>query len=259
MPLTHRRRKEIASLARKKGRMQVQQFLVEGLRLVEAALDAKADLTEVLIATQVQSDERVLALLHRVASESTTPLIIVPEDTFAALSAVETSQGILAVATMKTVPLADLASKQRLLVLDAVQDPGNVGTLLRTAAWFGIDAVLAGTGTADFFNPKVVRSAMGGLWDVDLAVGASLPALLKRWKEQGIRLYGADLDGTPVRHWQPVTPSALVMGSEAHGLSEEVQALLQERVTITGTPQRRGAESLNVAVAGGILMQAWAA
>jgi TrmH family RNA methyltransferase len=142
-------------------------------------------------------------------------------------------------------------------VLDAVQDPGNAGTIIRTAAWFGVDALVAGPGTVDFFNPKVVRAAMGGLWDVRLSRTDDLVVLLDRLAAAGFHRYGADLEGMRLRDWSPRVPSVLVLGSEAHGVSPEIAAAVDDRVTITGSPRRHGAESLNVAVAAGILMQHW--
>src|SRR5690606_36059969 len=112
--------------------------------------------------------------------------------------------------------------------------------------------------TVEFFDPKVVRAAMGGLWDVHLVQADDLADALQTLRTHGVRLYGADLEGTDTRAWQPAVPSALVLGSEAHGLSEPVQRLLDERITIVGSPKRQGAESLNVAVAAGILMHTWA-
>jgi len=98
---------------------------------------------------------------------------------------------------------------------------------------------------------------MGGLWDVHLAQTPDLPATLARLREHGFTCYGADLHGTPVQTWTPRRPSVLVLGSEAHGLSPGVQACLAERIAIEGAAARAGTESLNVAVAAGILVYAW--
>ncbi len=252
-PLTHRRRKEIASLAQKKYRERLGAFLVEGVRSVEAAVEAGAPLLEVLVSESAQEEARVQALLARTGA----PVHVLPERDLVRLSDVQTSQGVLAVARLSTASLDTLKTKERLLILDGVQDPGNVGTILRTAAWFGADALLAGPGTADLFAPKVVRAAMGGLWDLPLARTDDLSSFLADLKASGFTLYGADLGGTPVQEWRPRRPSALLLGSEAHGLSPAAQARLDERIVLPGTPHRTGAESLNVAVAAGILLYAW--
>jgi len=248
--VTQRRRKEIAALAQKKYRERLGQFVVEGVRAVEGAVVAQAPIVEVAVTEAGVQSERVAALLARVE----VPVHQLRTLDFAKLSDVQTAQGVLAVVEMQSTSVEDLHNVPRVLALDGVQDPGNVGTLIRTAAWFGIDAVLTGPGTADVYNPKVVRSAMGSLWDVHLARTPNLAEALRRLNRPS---YGADLNGTPVGAWAAMSPSVLVMGSEAHGVSEAVKAALTEAIVIPGAATRRGTESLNVAVAGGILMQAW--
>lgn len=251
--LTARRRKEIASLARKKHRQQLGQMLVEGVRSVEAAILVGAPVVEVVVSENAMKDSRVQAMLQK----TEVSVYVLPEREIARLSDVQASQGVLAVTRMPLCSEKELAGAATILALDGVQDPGNVGTLIRTAAWFGIDAVLAGAGTADLFQPKVVRSAMGGLWEVQLAQTTHLSETLMRLQQQGMVCYGADLEGMPASAWQPQHPSILVMGSEAHGLSPQVDAQLDERVAIGGSSHRVGTESLNVAVAAGVLMYLW--
>ena len=251
--LTARRRKEIASLTRKAHRDRLGQLLIEGVRAVEAAVAAGAPLVDLLVSDAAQAEARVQALL----AEADVPVYVLPERELARLSDVQTNQGVLAAARPRLFPEARLATLDTILALDGVQDPGNVGTVIRTAAWFGVEAVLAAPGTADFFQPKVVRATMGSLWDVHLAQTADLPAQLAHLHEHGFACYGADLDGTPVQTWQPRRPSVLVLGSEAHGLSPAVQTLLAEHVAIAGAIGRAATESLNVAVAAGILVYGW--
>ncbi|MFQ5569631.1 MAG: TrmH family RNA methyltransferase [Rhodothermales bacterium] len=251
--LTARRRKEIASLARKKHRERLGQMLIEGVRSVEAAVAAGAPLVDLVVTEAAWEDARVQALVNAVE----VPVYVVPGQDVARLSDVQANQGLLAVARPRRLAEAQLATLHTILALDGVQDPGNVGTLIRTAAWFGTDAVLAGPGTADVFNPKVVRAAMGGLWDVHMAQTGDLGACLAGLQQHGFACYGADLQGTPVAAWAPRRPSVLVLGSEAHGLSPDVRAHLDERVAVTGASRRVGTESLNVAVAAGILVYQW--
>jgi TrmH family RNA methyltransferase len=150
-----------------------------------------------------------------------------------------------------------LPADATLLLLDGVQDPGNVGTLLRTGAWFGADAVAAGPGTAGLYGPKVMRAAAGGHWALSLTRTDQPGELLDTLRRSGWGLYGADLQGVPADDWAPQRPSALVLGSEAHGLSPAVLDRLDTPVSLPGAPHRPAAESLNVAVAGGILVYEW--
>ena len=253
MPLTRQRLKELHRLLRRKGRERVSQFLVEGVRSVEAAVQAGAPLVEILVTHEAAEDTRVAALLSTVV----VPIYDVPARALARLTDAQTDQGLVAVATsIVEDDVTALDEVQTVLVLDGVQDPGNVGTLIRTAAWFGAEAVLAGPGTADLESPKVVRSAMGGLWDLRLVRTSDLGAALARLRDR-MPVVGADLEGESALQWQPQEGGALVLGSEAHGLSKVAQQQLTARVCLKGSLQRQGVESLNVAVAGGILLHRW--
>lgn len=252
--LTRRRLKALATLHRKKHRDRLGACLVEGVRSVEAAVTAGAPLVELLVTPEARADMRVAALLDRVS----VPVHTVAASELDRIADTATSQGVAAV--VRTEVVAVDALEGTVVALDGVQDPGNVGAILRSAAWFGVAGVLVGPGSADPFGPKAVRAAMGGLWDVRIAVSADLAADLQHLKSRGLRLFGADLGGEPAREWAPAREAVLVLGSEAHGLSPDVLALLDGRVRI-GAPQAaasgRGVESLNVAVAAGVLLHRW--
>jgi TrmH family RNA methyltransferase len=265
--MTRARLQEIAGLARPRERARRGQFLVEGVRSVEAAVHAGAPLVEVLAADGAADDPRVAALLTA-AVDAGVPVHLVGARALERVSDAQTAQGVVAVARSGVADLDArpdaLAGATTVVVLDGVQDPGNVGTVVRTAAWFGAAAVVAGPGTADFEGPKAVRSAMGGLWDVRLARTVALGRALDALRAAGLALYGADLAGTPAAGWHPGGPAALVLGSEAHGLSAAARARLDGTVRIeapspAGAPvgAPRGVESLNVAVAAGILLHRW--
>jgi TrmH family RNA methyltransferase len=134
-----------------------------------------------------------------------------------------------------------------ILALDGIQDPGNLGTLLRTADWFGWGGLMLGNGCADPFSPKVVQASMGSLFHLSLQSGA----LCDLAADDGRPMFGADLAGTPLSRISLPERGILVIGSEAHGLSAPVRETLQGRLKISG---QGSAESLNAAVAGGILM-----
>lgn len=255
--LSNRRRKEISSLTRRKYRKQLGQTLVEGVRAVESAFGAGAPVVDLVVSDEARADARVQALCDR----TDVPVYGLPAREVERLSDVRTSQGLLAV--VETVYVAEdalveaLAPTTAILALDGVQDPGNVGTILRAAAWFGADVVVAGAGTAGLYGPKVMRAAMGGHWDLDLVRTEALAPLLERLRRAGARCYGADLQGVRAGAWRPSAPSVLVLGSEAHGLHPDVRIQVDETVAIPGAPRRQGTESLNVAVAAGILIYEW--
>ena len=258
--MTRQRLKDVASLARRKGRVAHGQFLVEGVRSVEAAVAAGAPLVEVLVSHEAADADRVAALAGRAAA----PVHRLPARDLDRVGDARTSQGVVAVAA--SVVRDDVAGAGgAVLALDGVQDPGNVGALVRTAAWFGIDTVVADEKTADFETPKAVRASMGGLWDVRLVRLPALGPALDALRAGGRALWGADLGGTPVAEWAPAPPAVLVMGSEAHGLSPDVAERVRAHggtVYIPGRAGRGGGapggvESLNVAVAAGVLLARW--
>lgn len=259
MSLTERRRKEIARLSRKKHRDEAGECTIEGFRSVDAAIDAGADIRDIVVAESVE----VPAELMRRAP---VPITRTDERTLMKLAETTTSPGVLAVVGIPTFSVEGLANARRILVLDGIQDPGNVGTLVRTAGWFGVDAVVAGPGTADFWSPKTLRATMGGAWDVQLLVVDDVAKLLRAL---ALPVFVADMEGMPMGAWQAPERSVLVLGSEAHGVSAAARALAREAVSIPGGSSSRGigrgagrstgrgVESLNVAVAGGILIAAW--
>ena len=263
-PVTRQRLKDLASLARRKGRLAHGQFLVEGVRSVEAAVAAGAPLVEVLVSHESAEADRVAALVAR----TDAAVHRLPARDLDRVGDARTSQGVVAVArsvVRDAVPPGDAGrggpqTGGAVLVLDGVQDPGNVGALVRTAAWFGVGTVVADGKTADFETPKAVRASMGGLWDVALVRLPALGPALDALAGAGRALWGADLGGTPVAEWTPTPDAVLVMGSEAHGLSAEAAERVRAgggTVHVPGGAGRGGVESLNVAVAAGVLLARW--
>ena len=251
--MTRQMLKDLAQLSRRRARREQGVFLVEGVRSAESAVEAGAPLEAVLVAHEASARAEALA---RAAEASGVPVERVASRDLARIADTQASQDAIAVSRRIVRDNADgLAGAPRVLALDGVQDPGNVGALVRTAAWFGVDAVVADEQTADFESPKAVRAAMGGLWDVRLARVPRLGDVLGELAEAGALAWGADMGGTPLRAWQPAPRGVLVMGSEAHGISPPVRERLAQTVVIPGGG--RGVESLNVGVAAGILLSAW--
>jgi RNA methyltransferase, TrmH family len=166
------------------------------------------------------------------------------------------SQGIVVAARWNDIkPDIFLPAKKAVIIaIDRVADPGNIGTIIRTAAWFGVTGVMLGDGCADLLNPKTVRSTMGAIFQIPICRNVKLPEELPKLKMQGYKIAAATLGGSPEwRNWGAAEKSILVLGSEAHGISREVLAISDIQVTI---PRRGIGESLNVAVSAGILLSA---
>lgn len=275
---TARRLKEIASLGQKKYRDRLGQCVIEGARSLESALRGGARVHDILLGPLAEWPPELEAARAAAAAWTGSDGPPEPErvdaQTLSRLARVATPPGILAVVSVPLVDEADLpgrlATHDTVLVLDGVQDPGNVGTLIRTAAWFGVRAVVGTvhdgdntlSGTADFFNPKTLRATMGGVWDVLLCRCSEPETLLQAFRAKNRPIWVADLDGEDARTWAPIPGSVLVLGSEAHGPSTAAATAATGRVTIsrsapTDTSASRApsaVESLNVAAAGAILL-----
>jgi RNA methyltransferase, TrmH family len=238
-------------LRRRRARERQRLFVAEGVRAVEELIASTLSIQGLLVAPQLDGAPRGAALLEK-ALRRGVDITHVDEREFASAAETDSPQGVLAIAEIPARRLEDveLPARARLVVLDALQDPGNVGTILRTAAALGAAAVLAMPGTVDLWNAKVVRSAMGALFHG--------PAFMSTWAEldtfrerQSVTLWGADASGSPLERLQPPDRLALLVGNEGAGLSSEGRARVERSVSI---PIRSVVESLNVAVATGIIL-----
>ena len=227
------------SLQDRKGRDAQDAFLVEGARMVREAVQSDFDLRAVLL----REDFNLAFDLP-----AGVPVYTLSGHAFAAVADTKTPQGIAAVLSRRVRPL----SGSRLLALDAVQDPGNVGTIIRTADAAGFDGVLLSPDCADLFSPKVLRSTMGSIFRMSFAFPPDLPAALRDLRTKGYSVLSSQLDGDPFFERKDVAPSfVLIIGNEGNGVSVSVKAEATHRLRL---PMQGGAESLNAAVAAGIMM-----
>jgi TrmH family RNA methyltransferase len=252
--LTRARALDIMSLDSSAGRRKHGRFRIEGRRAIEAATVAGVRLVELMVRTDLVDEPGVKGILKRQGSVG-CDLLAVSTKTSAKLASVVRDQGVIAVAEIPKQDLDTLRKVRRIVFLAGVQDPGNVGTIVRCASWFGFGAVIAGPGTADFYNPKVVRSMAGAVWDVKLATVADMAIELKELTASGHEIVGADMRGQSLGSWKPKDKMVLILGSEAHGLTDEIKASIGTFIRIEGGDQESaGVESLNVAMAAGIIM-----
>lgn len=225
------------ALKDRKGRRESGCFLVEGRKMVEEALASAFDVETVLVQEGMELPDGL-----------TMPVYELPEYVLAAVCDTKTPQGIAAVVRMKE----QSALGKHIVVLDGVQDPGNVGTIIRTADAAGLDGVLLSNQCADVFSPKVLRATMGSIFRMNLRTTDDLPGELTKLREKGYSILSSQLDGTPFYEREKVAEQfALVIGNEGNGVSEQVQQTATHRVRL---PMRGGAESLNAAIAAAIMM-----
>lgn len=240
-------------LTRRKAREREGLFVVEGIRAGEELARSALDVVGVLAAPQLPTSPRGAALLAALEGRG-VPVTHVTDREFQSAAATDSPQGFLAVARVPREGGLNLPADGtfRPLVLDAVQDPGNVGAIIRTAAALGATAVFALPGTVDVWNAKVVRSAMGAHFHF-LAKGVEWEDVQAILSHTQAELWGADMGGVDVATLTAPPRCALVVGNEGSGLSPHVRASLSQVVSLPITPL---VESLNVAVATGILLYA---
>lgn len=246
--LTNSKVKYARSLQRRRHRDREAHFLIEGLRLLEDAIRAGCDPALLFYEPeQLQGNDRAQAMLET-ARQRSVPCQPVSKAVLESLSDTETPQGIVGVMPEPhPSPPAEIAL---LLVVDRVRDPGNLGTLLRTAAAGGVDEVLLAPGTVDPYNSKVVRAGMGAHFRLPIAKGMAWPEIADRLK--GLAVWLADANGAQTYDevdW--TSPVALIVGGEAQGGSRQARAVAQGQVRI---PMHGDTESLNAAVAAAIIL-----
>ncbi len=241
--------KETAELKQKKYRLQRQKFLAEGLNTVEVAISC--GVAEAIFYTHTE-DVRMLNLLKQAASENVNS-VCVSDRVMKKIADTETPPGLVAVCKMQRLKLEEmLAEGKMLLVLDRVSDPGNLGTIVRTADAAGFGGLVLMRGSADVYAPKAVRASMGSLFNLKVLDGIEEKEFIVAAKKAGYEILVTSLKGDVSLYETDLSGQlAIVMGSEIGGVSGTFMEASAKKVFI---PMEGRAESLNVAVAAGILM-----
>ncbi|MGE7021421.1 TrmH family RNA methyltransferase [Solibacillus cecembensis] len=233
-------------LTQRKEREKSGEYIIEGFHLVEEALKHKDQITQIIVRDGVD-----LPLLWDIDS---VELVEVNDAVAKEIAETETSQGVFAHCTQREVSDDEKYDWRKVLLVDAVQDPGNIGTMIRTADAAGIDAVVLGKGCVDAFNPKTLRSAQGSHFHIPVVRG-DLMEWIENLQQDGVRVYGTSLEeAVSYKDVEPSDAFALLLGNEGSGISPQLLAKTDQNVII---PILGGAESLNVAVAAGILLYAF--
>ncbi|TDL34358.1 RNA methyltransferase [Jeotgalibacillus sp. S-D1] len=229
-------------LSTKKGRDQSGLFLVEGFHLVEEALKSRAEVQEIIVREGTELPAHFYI--------DTIDITTVTDEIAQAIAETEHTQGVFAVCKQELQDFPSLGA-QRILLIDSVQDPGNIGTMIRTADAAGMDAVILGKGSADPYNAKVLRSAQGSHFHLPI-IKMDLQPVIDDVKKREIAVYGTSLEGgRSYTSIEPGAPFALIMGNEGSGVKQEWLEQTEQNLFI---PLFGKSESLNVAVASGVLL-----
>ena len=241
-----------AMLKQKKHRDELGCFLVEGPRMLEEAVKSDWDIDFCLCSTEAVENNRIQRFLYGLPSQ--IRVIQVSEELFKKVSDTEEPQGILAVVKKKNTSIREIVNSQEpfVVILDEIQDPGNVGAIIRTAAAAGSTGVLLTKGCADAFGTKTVRATMGSLFHLPVIQGLSKQEIILILAEQNIDMYVTSLEASKLYYGLDFTRRmAMVFGNEGNGVSQELLNAAKERIHI---PLLRNVESLNVAASAAVIL-----
>ena len=239
--------KLLKSLSQKKYRYQHNCFLVEGLRIIEELINSNYNIRKIWTTDNFLNDHPDIR-----ESIKDSDYSLIDEKYFDQILNTQHPQHIMALLPINAVDTQFKLSNKNVLILDKISDPGNMGSLLRSVAWYGIDSVLCSTNCVDIYNPKVVRSAMGAHFYISNLINIDLIEIINMLKIEKYHIIGASLDGVHYKKMKvDCEPWALILGNEAHGISPELYQMMNQKISI---PQRGPIESLNVAIAGSILL-----
>ncbi len=241
--------KHIKKLKDKKYRDINKEFIIEGIRLIKEAIEEKAEIKQIVICDNcLNSDVIPKELMYEIAKYE---CIYVTEKIFSTISDVSTPQGILAIIGRNTTEAQIDYSQDIIVALDDIQDPGNLGTILRTVDSIGLNQILVSKGTADSYNPKVVRSTMGAIFRVKIIECEDLEKTLKEVKEHKYELLITSLQTKNSIYDVDYNKKIIVIGNEGNGVSKSIQDISDIKIKI---PMFGKTESLNASVATGIVL-----
>lgn len=243
--------KDIKSLHKKKDRWNKKEFFIEGVRSIEQCIKSGSKIKKIFYSSELLNEDGD-KLLRNLSSDD-YEIYEVTKSIFKEISDTDNPQGMLAVVSFNEYKLEDiLKSDNFFIVLDRVQDPGNLGTIIRTADAFGANGVIVTSGCVDVYNPKTIRSTMGSIFQIPIVHISDITDAISLLKRRGIITVSSSLDTDKyLFDIDFKVDLALVIGNEANGISREVIEMSDELVKI---PMTGSAESLNAAIASGVIM-----
>lgn len=241
--------KHIKKLKDKKYRDESNEYIIEGIKLIEEAINEKAKIKQIVICEECTKTQEIpKRLMYEIASYE---CIYVTQKLFTSITEVKNPQGILAVIEKQNNEKEIDYSEDIIVAVDDIQDPGNLGTILRTVDSIGLKQILVSKGTADSYNPKVVRSTMGAIFRVKIIECEDLIKTLKEVKKHKYELVVTSLQTDNDIYDIDYNKKVIVIGNEANGVSMEIQDMADKKIKI---PMLGKTESLNASVATGIVL-----
>ena len=240
--------KHVKKLKDKKYRDLNNEFVVEGIKLIREAIQEKAKIKQIIICDDAENSDIPKDLTYEIAKYE---CVYVSKQVFNSITEVKNPQGIIAVVIKDNTENVIDYSQDIIVALDDIQDPGNLGTILRTVDSIGLTQILVSKGTADCFNPKVVRSTMGAIFRVKIIECENLMETLKQVQKHHFKIMVTSLQTENYIYDVNFNKKVIVVGNEANGVEQQIQELADEKVKI---PMLGKTESLNASVATGVVL-----
>lgn len=241
--------KHVKKLKDKKYRDIANEYVIEGIKLVGEAIQEKAPIKQIILCDDCERNAAIPKdVMYEIAKYE---CVYVTEKIFRYLSEVEAPQGILAIIEKSNQDTEIDYTQDIIVALDDIQDPGNLGTILRTVDSIGLTQILVSKGTADAYNPKVVRSTMGAIFRVKIIECEDLRQTLKEIKKHKFKIVVSSLQTENTIYDIQYNKKVIIIGNEANGVKKEIQDIADEKVKI---PMIGKTESLNASVATGIIL-----
>lgn len=240
----------LRKLTQKKYRKKMFAFIVEGKKGVKEAM-MNANVLMIIVDGKKSEDAEIKSLITK-AENSNIIIEYLGRKDIDLLSSTETFPGIMAIVKMLEPVYDEIFQSSTILILDRISDPGNLGTIIRTADWFGVKTIVIRESSVDPYNEKVVRSTMGSIFRINIVETDNILDLVEKLKKNGYSISALDLYGSDIKDARKFKKQVLIFGSESHGLSDELKKSADYLYTIEG--KGGGAESLNLAISVGIVL-----
>jgi len=253
-PLSQSKIKSINKLKQKKYRYNTNSYLCEGWRLFTAASESNPkDIIEIVINDTFKNSDYFSKVVE-FFTENEIPIFTCTDRIFKSISDEKSPSGILFVAKLKYYEQSDLSNIKRnnCIYLENISDPGNLGTIIRSAAWFGVNHILLSTDSVDPFNAKVVRATAGGIFNANIYLNTNIDSISDFGKKHKYNFIGTTVEnGEQLSKWKVSDKNIIFFGNEANGLTESALKLINKKITVPGSGKM---ESLNLSVTAGIVL-----
>ena len=235
--MTNSELKIYTSLKHKKFRQEHGLFLVEGFKSIEELLKSDLEIVKIL------GSEKALQQLDFLAQEYSEQ---VNSKTLQRISNMKTSSDLIAIARLPKAQKPKLIGQS--ILIDDIQNPGNLGTIIRTAHWFGFNQIICSENSVDLYNHKVIQASMGAVFKLDISY-TKLEQIIPEMQKKGIRILGTFMEGEAIYDFKFTDKDVFILGNEGHGISESITELIDKKITIPNFSKGEKTESLNISIA----------